>query len=239
MAGVYAVRARVVLCAPRRWRSCERGQRSRALQGKPEHSGIFYRLCVLGPVAKNVCFRFQQLWAARRSRANRRPCAPAHGRVDRRNTRRNMALSVTAAPELLDFVATGDNDEQEVAIGLLAELASSAYGQDGVMLGEIVRDTGGVVSTAAVDCTLFLVCTALSMYMPRAPITCACACNMCMHMCMCMCMCMHMSCTCTCVCACACACTCHVHTGAPIAAARHRLGADQVRHAAAAGQSML
>ena len=116
-----------------------------------------------------------------------------------------MALSVTAAPELLDFVATGDNDEQEVAIGLLAELASSAYGQDGVMLGEIVRDTGGVVSTAPVDCTLFLVCTALSMYMPRAPITC----------------------------------TCHVHTGAPIAAARYRLGADQVRHAAAAGQSML
>ena len=37
-----------------------------------------------------------------------------------------MALSVTAAPELLDFVATGDNDEQEVAIGLLAELASTA-----------------------------------------------------------------------------------------------------------------
>ena len=35
-----------------------------------------------------------------------------------------MALSVTAAPELLDFVATGDNDEQEVAIGLLAELAA-------------------------------------------------------------------------------------------------------------------
>merc|ERR1712086_429858 len=62
-----------------------------------------------------------------------------------------MALSVTAAPELLDFVATGDNDEQEVAIGLLAELASSAYGQDGVMLGQIVRDTGGVVSTAAID----------------------------------------------------------------------------------------
>ena len=62
-----------------------------------------------------------------------------------------MALSITATPELLDFVATGDNDEQEVAIGLLAELASSAYGQDGVMLGEIVRDTGGVVSTAAID----------------------------------------------------------------------------------------
>ena len=126
-----------------------------------------------------------------------------------------MALSVTAAPELLDFVATGDNDEQEVAIGLLAELASSAYGQDGVMLGEIVRDTGGVVSTAPVDCTLFLVCTALSMYMPRAPIT---------YM-------PRAPITCT--------CTCHVHTGAPIAAARHRLGADQVRHAAAAGQSML
>ena len=109
-----------------------------------------------------------------------------------------MALSVTAAPELLDFVASGDSDEQEVAIGLLAELASTAYGQDGVMLGEIIRDTGGVVSTAAVDCTPFLVWVHGSKQ-----------------------------------------CACHVHTGAPIAAACHRLGADQAWHAAAAGQSML
>ena len=110
-----------------------------------------------------------------------------------------MALSVTAAPELLDFVATGDNDEQEVAIGLLAELASSAYGQDGVMLGQIVRDTGGVVSTAAIDWhTIPGVCVHGAQQM----------------------------------------CT-PMRTGAPIAAARHRLGADQVWHAAAAGQSML
>ena len=51
-----------------------------------------------------------------------------------------MSVPVSAAPELLDFLATGDDDEKEVSIGLLAELVASAYGKDGVVLGEIVRD---------------------------------------------------------------------------------------------------
>ena len=55
-----------------------------------------------------------------------------------------MSVPVSAAPELLDFLSSGDAEEREVSIGLLAELVASAYGKDGVVLGEIVRDTGGL-----------------------------------------------------------------------------------------------
>ena len=55
-----------------------------------------------------------------------------------------MSLPVSDVPELLSYLASGDDGERLASIGLLSETAESAYGEDGAMLGQLMRDAGGL-----------------------------------------------------------------------------------------------
>ena len=56
------------------------------------------------------------------------------------------AIPISAVPILLQIVAQPGNPNREDSLGMLCDLVSSSFGADGVMLGEAVRQSGGLLT---------------------------------------------------------------------------------------------
>ena len=55
---------------------------------------------------------------------------------------------VPTVPELLELLRSPYHEQRDEAIALLAELVTSAFGEDGEVLGQAIRDGGGVPQLA-------------------------------------------------------------------------------------------
>ena len=55
---------------------------------------------------------------------------------------------VPTVPELLELIRSPYHEQRDEAIALLAELVTTAFGEDGEVLGQAVRDGGGVPQLA-------------------------------------------------------------------------------------------